>query len=70
MHFGGILPQSKGDGHDLNHGKVGSMVGIMVIIVLVEEFVVIATVIKNVVVVVMVIKNMVAIATVIKNVVP
>lgn len=35
MHFGGILPQSKGDGHDLNNGKVGVMVGIMVIIVLV-----------------------------------
>lgn len=34
MHFEGILPQSK-DGHDLNHGKLGVMVGIMVIIVLV-----------------------------------
>ena len=35
MRFGGILPQSKEDGHDLNNGKVGVMVGIMVIIVLV-----------------------------------
>ena len=35
MHFGGILPQSKEDGHALNNGKVGVMVGIMVIIVLV-----------------------------------
>ena len=35
MRFGGILPQSKEDGHDLNNGKVGSMIGIMVIIVLV-----------------------------------
>ena len=35
MRFGGILPQSKEDGHDLNNGKVGAMVGIMVTIVLV-----------------------------------
>ena len=35
MRFGRILPQSKEDGHDLNNGKVGVMVGIMVIIVLV-----------------------------------
>lgn len=32
MHFGGILPQSKEDGHDLNDGKVGIMVIIVLVI--------------------------------------
>ena len=56
MHFGGILPQSKEDDHDLNNGNVGVMVGIVVIIVLVIKNLWLnykVMVIKNVVVMMM-----------------